>query len=703
LPFAHYTPASDRTPLPSAEVIKTYQDRDGYLWFVIFSSGIVRYDGHSFETYTTSDGLRDLAVWEVVEDRSGRLWVGSNAGLAVSDRPLGDYRPGERIRFVTRVGGVDLVDGLINRNRLVADAGGRVWAGTAAAGIVRYHIASVGDSVRASCDTLGTDPLREGRNATVRSLVSRRDGSVCAGIGGGKLLIFPSGSDTPAMISQAEGLPTQSITTLYEAPDGVLWGGCRNGSLWRLDETAGAFHVVPVSERITASIAAMLATSDSVLWVASDGAGVMKLNPAHPESAVLVTRADGLLSDNVHHLSRDLEGSVWFSQSGGVSKLRANHEAFRSYTAATNSEESSKLPSPAVNVVIPPSAADPTAMWLGTTESGVVAIRTDGTVATLDTDDGLRNNWVNGLVFDDAGRLWMGTATGINCLTFEGLAVAPPSALHTRVRVFEHAGVVTGYRNTSVYTCFRAHLPGRDGLVESLWFAGIQNLFCRVDERWWVMRERAGLPVTSFHSVAVDRDGFIWVGTRDHGLYRSHTPLTLAALEASSFEAVTLPPEEGGGDFGREITAPIFEAVWSRETGAPTNQIEAILWRDGALWVGTPVGLFVFEGAPPRVVAHFTSDEGLRAPNATAMAFSPSGTLWVGTNGGLTEIDTAKRRVNSSVTRQDGLVGNEVWFYGSVAVGDDSVAVLLWRRAEATTDDPEPAPVPSLWVGTPTP
>ena len=40
---------------------------------------------------------------------------------------------------------------------------------------------------------------------------------------------------------------------------------------------------------------------------------------------------------------------------------------------------------------------------------------------------------------------------------------------------------------------------------------------------------------------------------------------------------------------------------------------------------------------------------------------------------------------------------------GSVAVGDDSVAVLLWSRAEASTDDPEPAPVPSLWVGTPTP
>jgi ligand-binding sensor domain-containing protein len=95
-----------------------------------------------------------------------------------------------------------------------------------------------------------------------------------------------------------------------------------------------------------------------------------------------------------------------------------------------------------------------------------------------------------------------------------------------------------------------------------------------------------------------------------------------------------MQPDEGQGVFGNEITSALFEPVWSRELGAPTNQIETIAWKNGGLWVGTPVGLFHFEGNPARVVQHFTRDDGLQATNATAMAFSPSGSLWVGTNGG---------------------------------------------------------------------
>lgn len=700
LPFAHYTPASDRNPLPSAEVIKVYQDSSGYLWFVIFSSGVVRYDGHSFESYSTSDGLKDLAVWEIIEDGAGRLWIGSNAGLVVSERPLGEYAAGERIRFVSTVGTVELVETVVNRNRLAADARGRVWAGTSSTGIVRYRVESDGNAMRATCDTLSTDVRGEGKNPTVRSITVRRDGSVWVGIGGGILLAFPADSDTPSTISQEAGLPTQSVTTLYESPDGVLWGGCRDGLLWRLDEAGGARRVVTVSDRLTSNIAGMLAASDSTLWVVSEGSGVMKFDPAHPDRTAILTRANGLLSDNVHHLHRDLEGSLWFSQSGGASKLRVNYEAFRSYTAASHADVSSALPSPAVNVVIPPSAkGDPDALWIGTTEGGVVSIRNDGAIATLDARQGLRNNWVNGLVFDSARRLWIGTAAGINCLSLDPRHKPPASPRRTQVRVFDRDGVLASYRNTSVYACFRQDIPGRDGaVVESLWFAGIQHLFCFVDDRWWVLRERAGLPVTSFHAVAVDDDQHVWVGTRDRGLYRSVAPFTLSALESSTHEPVPMQPDEGQGVFGNEITSALFEPVWSRELGAPTNQIETIAWKNGGLWVGTPVGLFHFEGNPARVVQHFTRDDGLQATNATAMAFSPSGSLWVGTNGGLTEIDPATRTVRRSVTRQDGLVGNEVWFYGSVAAGEDGTVYFgtaqgLSRYAPHL-DRPNPTPPP---------
>jgi hypothetical protein len=85
-------------------VYAIHQDREGLVWFVVYSSGLARYDGHSIELYTTADGLPDLNVSDVIEDAQGRLWAGSTGGLVVSEKPLGDYAPGERVHFTGTFG-----------------------------------------------------------------------------------------------------------------------------------------------------------------------------------------------------------------------------------------------------------------------------------------------------------------------------------------------------------------------------------------------------------------------------------------------------------------------------------------------------------------------------------------------------------------------------------------------------------------------
>src|SRR6266550_3237548 len=129
LPFRHFTPSDQVNPLSSASVQKVTQDHLGYIWLAFYSSGLTRYDGHAMENYGTADGLLDLTVREVVEDSAHYLWAGSESGLVVSEKPLDDYEPGRRIRFVSRVGGTALPRSRIRRNALVAAAGGWVWAG----------------------------------------------------------------------------------------------------------------------------------------------------------------------------------------------------------------------------------------------------------------------------------------------------------------------------------------------------------------------------------------------------------------------------------------------------------------------------------------------------------------------------------------------------------------------------------------------
>jgi len=60
--------------LPCNMVYQVYRDHAGFLWFAT-EKGVARYNGISFETFTTSDGLTDNDVISLFEDHYGRIWL----------------------------------------------------------------------------------------------------------------------------------------------------------------------------------------------------------------------------------------------------------------------------------------------------------------------------------------------------------------------------------------------------------------------------------------------------------------------------------------------------------------------------------------------------------------------------------------------------------------------------------------------------
>jgi len=56
-------------------VTRITEDKKGNLWFG--GDDICRYDGKSFTCFTTKDGLAHPGVWSVLEDKAGNLWVGT--------------------------------------------------------------------------------------------------------------------------------------------------------------------------------------------------------------------------------------------------------------------------------------------------------------------------------------------------------------------------------------------------------------------------------------------------------------------------------------------------------------------------------------------------------------------------------------------------------------------------------------------------
>ena len=72
----------------NGNVTQIIEDKDGNLWFGSDSEngGICLYDGKAFTHFTTKDGLPNNAVWAILEDNTGKLWVGTrNTGLSSFD------------------------------------------------------------------------------------------------------------------------------------------------------------------------------------------------------------------------------------------------------------------------------------------------------------------------------------------------------------------------------------------------------------------------------------------------------------------------------------------------------------------------------------------------------------------------------------------------------------------------------------------
>jgi len=654
LPFTHYTPDNELNPLPSAEVHKVHQDKLGYMWFVVYSSGLVRYNGVNLEVYGLEDGLSDLTVWDLLEDSYGRLWVSSNAGIVVSEKPLENYTAGEKIRFASEIGDIPLVNVAVNHNRMAADENG-VWVGTESLGLVRYKFTDDGD-VRA--DTLSTTMDNTGNELVIRSLVARSNGTVWVALLGGDLVKYRDDA-----ISQILRTGTDRNTnTLYESPDGTLWGGEQNGSIWRLNETGDRNEFIYLNTSSTSNIPDITMNSDGTLWVSSEGSGLQLIDPVRGEEIATYTRANGLLGEIVFNTFEDRENNIWIAQSGGVSKLRYNYKAFRNLTATSFAGERPVLPSPSVNSVLPSRQPNPCSIWAGTSEGGLACINDDFTSEYIQLEDGLTGNWVNGLAYDQSGRLWIGTARGLNSLSFGAIPPHDVASTSNEISIFGTSALLSTYQAASVLAVEKLMIqehPDSDSEVESIWFPAYQAVYAVVDEQLYTLENTTGLPVAIFHTVAFDGKGYLWVGTRDQGIYRSKEPFTLETLVQNE------------NSDGPNI---LFEPWWSTENGAPSNQIENMVWQSGSMWVGMQTGLAILEDGTRNLRKLITTREGLRANNAISFALSPiTGMLWVGTNQGLAELDPETGTVLRTVTRTDGLVDNEVWFYGSVQFDPDGI------------------------------
>jgi signal transduction histidine kinase/ligand-binding sensor domain-containing protein len=660
LPFSYYTPEREVNPLPSAEVHRIHQDRTGVVWIAVYSSGLVRYDGASMQVLTTDEGLRDLHLWDIVEDAHGHLWIASNAGIVVSDRAVQGLAPGDSLRFVSAVGATELLDVAIRMNNLATSTDGSVWVGTDTDGLVRYRW----NEATLTADTLLFEDSRGGA-VSVQSVVQRADGTLWVALGDQRLVVLDGNGQVTSQYGRDDGMPSADLNLLYEDPQGRLYAGSAEGAVHVVESGGGLRQIVAP---MGSNVSSILRDARGQLWVGTQGGGLVERADTSPR---ILTRENGLLSESVHHIWEDHERNIWISQTGGLVRLRANYAAFENFTARSYRGEQPVLPAGAVNAVRA-SETGPCRVWAATAEAGLACIGADGAATYVQEVDGLQNNWVNALDEAGNGAVWAGTLRGIS-------RVAPSrSDLPGAMRVESFGGA-------SILAIRRLGHPtgeGTDGKVDIHWFPAFQSVYANIAGAWYIFRDASGLPSAVYQSVEMAPDGHLILGTRDRGLYRSTRPLTVSSL-ASMERTTSALSRSGAGSRGFEITQTVFEPL-EVAGGLPSPQIEYIQRIGTDLWIATPSGLAVVDGLTNTLVETFDRRRGMPADNVISVAFDEDRrTLWAGTNRGLVAIDVDVREVSRTITQQDGLVNNEGWFLGSVAL--DGRGGVLYGTANGLT------------------
>ena len=69
------------------------QDKKGNLWFATTGDGVYRYDGKSFTNFTIKDGLNSNAIFSILEDKNGNIWFGTSSGLSRFDGKIFKHIP----------------------------------------------------------------------------------------------------------------------------------------------------------------------------------------------------------------------------------------------------------------------------------------------------------------------------------------------------------------------------------------------------------------------------------------------------------------------------------------------------------------------------------------------------------------------------------------------------------------------------------
>ena len=312
----------------------------------------------------------DVKPTVLCEDRRGRLWVGTaGAGLLLHNGA-----------------GFDEV-ALAKREILclTEDREGSLWVGTRGGGLVRVRPRAF------EFETLSSGPSPDG----MASLCQDADGTLWAVTQSGRL----ARKEGPRwrVLSAEDGWSGPAATCVTAAPEGGVWVGTQAGGLrlWRQGEVRAITQQDGLASQ---SVTALLTSPAGDVWLGTlTSNAVQRLRDGHFRTLMLPQT-----SGQFGSLAVDASGGVWAATVGGL-LARVSQESLVDQTTNTLG-----VCHPITSLCATPDDS----LWISYQGLGVGRLR-QGRFTRFGTEQGLRDDYIIQIVADGLGRLWFAANRGL--------------------------------------------------------------------------------------------------------------------------------------------------------------------------------------------------------------------------------------------------------------------------------------------------
>jgi signal transduction histidine kinase/streptogramin lyase len=465
------------------------------------------------------------------------------------------------------------------------------------------------------------------------------------------------------------GLPENEIRGITQTPDGYLWIATFNG-LVRFD----GVHITVFNRKtpgLTANqFGSFLQGSGGDLWLASVDNGLVRY---HNGVFRRYGKQEGVPDANVNGVTDDGKGNVWVLISG---RILAWDEASDWFT-----DVAPENPQLHWHMLL----WDLTGFWFRQGESMRVFSR--GRSVDYALPKAMSKDTIWGAALDQSDALWIETVDGRQAriaadnkshimeadshppLTITG-SHGESWTLHVGRRLSRIFDFVSSNRRVTIMPWH--FYEDRQG---DLWIGTLDHGLYRLQKQSIrAYTKEQGLIDRDDYAIYEDTSGGVWIGAWHSGLSRfldgRFTNYTMAEGLPNDLVTAVFEDREGRLWAGTHGGLVILDHGRFHRPSGPILPNDAVVQaicqdRQGVIWFGTRLGLARYENGVTRFLI---TQDGLAADDTHVLIEGANGDLWVGGYGGLTRIRNGQF---TRWTEKDGLPSSNIW-----SLYEDSDGVL---------------------------